>query len=62
MAKKQSFGDKTAGKDKNLVKTIKLIRSTVSEETGSIRFSEDFIKVSENDSIDNAIKKFVESK
>ena len=62
MAKKQSFGDKTEGKDKNLKKTIKLIRSSVSEKKGSIRFTEDFIQVSDKDSIENAIKKFVESK
>ena len=63
MAKKQTFGDKTSGKGKeNSKNRIKLIRSFTSDKTGSIRFSEDMLKVSEGSTPENTIKEFLESK
>ena len=38
MAKKQSFSDKTSGKNANTKNKVKLIRSSMSSKTNSIRF------------------------
>jgi len=61
MAKKQTFGDKTS-KQKNTKNRIKLIRSFISEKTGSVRFSEDMLAVPEGSTPESTIKKFIESK
>ena len=61
MAKKQSFGDKT-GKKKSVKNRIKLIRSFISEKTGSVRFTEDMLVVNEGSTPENTIKEFIESK
>ena len=58
---KQSFGDKT-GKKKNVKNRIKLIRSFISEKTGSVRFTEDMLVVNEGSTPENTIKEFIESK
>ena len=61
MAKKQTFGDKTS-KQKNTKNRIKLIRSFISEKTGSVRFSEDMLVVPEGSTPESTIKKFIDSK
>ena len=61
MAKKQTFGDKT-GKAKNVKNRIKLIRSFISEKTGSVRFSEDMLLVKDGSTPENTIKEFIASK
>ena len=61
MAKKQSFGDKT-DKKKSVKNRIKLIRSFISEKTGSVRFTEDMLVVNEGSTPENTIKEFIESK
>jgi len=61
MAKKQTFGDKTS-KQKNTKNRIKLIRSFVSEKTGSVRFTEDMLVVNEGSTPEKTIKNFIESK
>ena len=62
MAKNQSFGDKTSGKDKNTKNRIKLIRSFLSNTTGSIRFAEDMLKVKDGSTPEATIKEFIKSK
>ena len=62
MAKKQSFSDKTTGKQKNTKNRIKLIRSFISKKTGSVRFSEDMLSVPEGSTPESTIKQFIESK
>ena len=61
MAKKQSFSDKTGKKvaSKNI---IKLVRSVVSDKTGSIRFSEDLLPVPEGKTPETIVKEFIASK
>ena len=61
MAKKQTFGDK-ANKQKNTKNRIKLIRSFVSEKTGSVRFTEDMLVVGYGSTPEKTIKDFIESK
>ena len=61
MAKKQTFGDK-ANKQKNTKNRIKLIRSFVSEKTGSVRFTEDMLVVNDGSTPEKTIKDFIESK
>ncbi len=61
MAKKQTFGDK-ANKQKNTKNRIKLIRSFVSEKTGSLRFTEDMLVVGDGSTPEKTIKDFIESK
>ena len=61
MAKKQTFGDKTK-KQKNTKNRIKLIRSFVSEKTGSVRFTEDMLVVGDGSTPEKTIKDFIESK
>jgi len=61
MAKKQSFSDKT-GKKTASKNRIKLIRSVVSDKTGSIRFSEDVLPVPEGKTPEAVVKEFIASK
>tara|TARA_B100001996_G_scaffold123746_2_gene93687 strand:- start:349 stop:534 length:186 start_codon:yes stop_codon:yes gene_type:complete len=61
MAKKQSFSDKT-GKKSASKNRIKLIRSVLSDKTGSIRFSEDVLPVPEGKTPEAVIKEFIASK
>ncbi len=61
MAKKQSFSDKT-GKKTASKNSIKLIRSVVSDKTGSIRFSEDVLPVPEGKTPEAVVKEFIASK
>lgn len=61
MAKKQSFSDKT-GKITSSKNRIKLVRSVVSDKTGSIRFSEDILPVPEGKTPEAVIKEFIASK
>ena len=61
MAKKQSFSDKT-GKKTASKNRIKLIRSVVSDKTGSIRFSEDVLPVTEGKTPEAVVKEFIASK
>ena len=58
MAKKQTFGDKT-GKTQNSKNRIKLIRTQVSDKTGSLRFTEDMLVVPEGQSPEKVIKDFI---
>ncbi|GAB5466035.1 MAG: hypothetical protein Kapaf2KO_14710 [Candidatus Kapaibacteriales bacterium] len=53
MAKKQTFGDKTkrkAGEDKLTVKVLKWYKD---ENRGTLRFSEKFVKVDNENAIQN---------
>jgi len=61
MAKKQTFGDKLSKNDNKNI-SIKLIRSKISDKTGSIRFYEDLISIPEGKSPENVIKEFIQSK
>jgi len=61
MAKKQTFSDKTS-KTGNKKSKIKLIRSFISDRTGSIRFSEDMLDIPEGKTPDSVIKEFIASK
>ena len=61
MAKKQTFSDKTS-KTGNKKNKIKLIRSFISNKTGSIRFSENMLDVPEGKTPDSVIKEFIASK
>ena len=61
MAKKQTFGDKTA-KKQNSKNRIKLIRTQLSDKTGSLRFTEDMLVVPEGESPEKVIKNFISSK
>ncbi|MAX29860.1 MAG: hypothetical protein CMG14_02950 [Candidatus Marinimicrobia bacterium] len=61
MAKKQSFSDKT-GKKSASKNRIKLVRSVLSDKTGSIRFSEDVLPVPEGKTPEAVIKEFIASK
>ena len=62
MAKKQTFKSKLNKIDDSKKSVIKLIRSTVSEKTGSIRFSEDMIGVPEGKTPESVIKEFLQAK
>ena len=63
MAKKQTFGDKLSkNSDHSKKNTIKLIRSYISEETGSVRFSEDLLAVPDGQTPENIIKEFIKLK
>ncbi|MBS30346.1 MAG: hypothetical protein CMG39_04205 [Candidatus Marinimicrobia bacterium] len=61
MAKKQSFSDKT-GKKAASKNRIKLVRSVISEKTGSVRFFEDVLPVPEGKTPEATIKDFIASK
>mgnify|MGYP003326364780 CR=1 FL=1 len=52
MAKKQTFGDKK-GKKQNSKNRIKLIRTQLSDKTGSLRFTEDMLVVPEGENADS---------
>ena len=47
---------------KNTKNRIKLIRSFVSEKTGSVRFTEDMLVVNDGSTPEKTIKDFIESK
>ena len=61
MAKKQTFSDKS-GKKQSSKNRIKLIRSYLSDKTGSLRFTEDMLLVPEGESPEKVIKNFISSK
>lgn len=61
MAKKQTFTDK-ANKKSSKGSRIKLIRSFISETSGSVRFFEDMLQVPEGKTPDSVIKEFIASK
>ena len=61
MAKKQTFTDK-ANKKSSKGSRIKLIRSFISDSSGSVRFSEDILQVTEGKTPDAVIKEFIASK
>ena len=61
MAKKQTFSDKS-GKKQSSKNRIKLIRSYLSDKTGSLRFTEDMLLVPEGESPEKVIKDFISSK
>ena len=61
MAKKQTFSDKS-GKKQNSKNRIKLIRTYLSDKTGSLRFTEDMLLVPEGESPEKVIKNFISSK
>lgn len=61
MAKKQSFGDKTAGKAIGKNK-VKLIKSNISTKTKSIRFSEEMVTIPEGKSVESVLKEITSSK
>ena len=56
MAKKQTFGDKLSKNDNKNI-SIKLIRSKISDKTGSIRFYEDLISVPEGNGLGLSLNK-----
>ena len=58
MAKKQSFGDKVGAK-KNLKDMIKVVRSSVSSTSDSLRFSSEMIRVPDGKSADNVVKELI---
>ena len=58
MAKKQSFGDKTNSK-KNAKDMIKLIRSSHSSESGSLRFSAEMVRIPDGKSADKVVKEML---
>ena len=61
MAKKQTFSDKS-GKKQSSKNRIKLIRTYLSDKTGSLRFTEDMLMVPEGESPEKVIKNFISSK
>ena len=61
MAKKQTFTDK-ANKKSSKGNKIKLIRSFISNTTGSVRFAEDMLDVPEGKTPDSVIKEFIASR
>jgi len=61
MAKKQTFSDKS-GKKQSSKNRIKLIRTYLSDKTGSLRFTEDMLLVPEGESPEKVIKNFISSK
>ena len=62
MAKKQTFSDKLSKDNKGKMNSIKLIRSFISKQSGSVRFSEDMLSIPEGESPEKFIKKFIDSK
>ena len=55
MAKKQSFGDKAAGK-KNVKDMIKIIRTTKSKDSDSVRFNEEMVRIQDGKTPENLVK------
>ena len=62
MAKKQSFSDKTSGKNTNTKNKVKLIRSSISRKTSSIRFNEEMVTIPDGKSVESVLKEVVNSK
>ena len=62
MAKKQSFNDKTSGKNTNTKNKVKLIKSSISSKTNSIRFSEEMVTIPDGKSVESVLKEVVDSK
>lgn len=62
MAKKQTFGDKAAGKASNSKNRVKLIKSSFSEKTNAIRFSEEMVIIPEGKSVEAVLKDVIASK
>jgi hypothetical protein len=58
MAKKQSFGDKTAAK-KNVKDMIKVVRASSSAVTGALRFSSEMVRIPDGKSADNVVKELL---
>ena len=58
MAKKQSFGDKTAGK-KNMKDMIKVVRTFKSEQSDSLRFNAEMLRVPDGKSADAFVKELL---
>ena len=59
MAKKQTFTSKLSKQESNF-KHIKHIKSTVSEESGHIKFLENMVRLEENENLDQALKRMEE--
>ena len=59
MAKKQTFTSKLSKQESNF-KHIKHIKSTVSEDTGHIKFLENMVRLEENENLDQALKRMEE--
>ena len=62
MAKKQTFGDKAAGKATNSKNRDKLIKSSLSEKTNAIRFSEEMVVIPDGKSVEAVLKEVIASK
>ena len=62
MAKNKTFSDKLSKSGKSKKTSIKLIRTFISDKTGSVRFSEDMINVPEGKTIEDYIKEYIQSK
>jgi hypothetical protein len=58
MAKKQSFGDKTAGK-KNVKDMIKVVRTFKSDQSDSLRFNAEMLRVPDGKSADAFVKELL---
>ena len=59
MAKKQTFTSKLSKQESNF-KHIKHIKSTVSEDSGHIKFLENMVRLEENENLDQALKRMEE--
>ena len=62
MAKKQTFGDKAAGKNATGKNKVKLIRSSISKKTKSIRFSEEMVTIPDGKSVEAVLKEITSFK
>ena len=58
MAKKQSFGDKTASK-KNMKDMIKVVRTFKSEQSDSLRFNTEMLRVPDGKNADTFVKELL---
>jgi hypothetical protein len=58
MAKKQTFGDKANSK-KNAKDMIKVIKSSKSNDSGTLRFSTEMVRVPDGKSADNVVKEML---
>ena len=61
MAKKQTFGDKTTSKGKNLNTIVKLIRTRITDQN-SLSFSEEMVSIPDGKQADSVLKELVSSK
>ena len=59
MAKKQTFTSKLSKQESNF-KHIKHIKSTVSEDSGHVKFLENMVRLEENENLDQALKRMEE--